>query len=133
MPTYMNVGQEVQHDPYKHLMTESEKQYARNLPFRTAFNSIAAGSAAVYFLSRHAQLGRIRAMSISFDIVFGVAWRVLAATAVGDQISRRMFVNYHGLKQHMMAENEVRKIMRTWPQAKPHVAPHKRPNSYIWV
>ena len=123
----------MQHDPYKYLLTESEKQYSRNLPFRLAFNGLAAGGVGVYFLSRHQQLGRIKAMSISFDIVFGVAWRVLIGGAVADQVSRRMFVNYRGLQQHKMAENEVRKVMRTWPHAKPHVAPHKRPNSYVWV
>ena len=133
MPSYMTLGQDVQHDPYRYLMTESEKQYARNLPFRFLFNGLAAGGVSVYFLSRHQQMGRIKAMSISFDIVFGVAWRVLLATAVADQVSRRMFVNYRGLRQSQMAENEVRKVMRTWPQAKPHVAPHKRPNSYVWV
>ncbi len=46
-------GQEVQRDPYKHLLTESEKQYCRNLPFRFAANGLAAGGAAVYYLSRH--------------------------------------------------------------------------------
>ena len=43
----------VQHDPYKYLLTESEKQYARSLPFRFAANGIAAGGAAIYYLSRH--------------------------------------------------------------------------------
>ena len=74
----------VQHNPYKYLLTESEKQYARNLPFRFAANGLAAGGAAVYFLSRHQQLGRIRAGSVSFDMVFGVAWRVLAVLLVSD-------------------------------------------------
>ena len=72
-------------------------------------------------------------MSVSFDMVFGVAWRVLLATALADQVSRRMFVNYQNLRMHQMAENEVRKVMRTWPHAKPHVAVHKRPNSYLWI
>ena len=130
--TAMQLGQEVQRDPYAHLMTQNEKQGARCIPFRVAFNGLAAGSAALYYLSRTNELARVRAFRISFDMVFGVAWRVLFATVVADQISRRMFVNYRALKQHEMAEYEVKKVMRTWPHAKPHLAPHKRPNSYFW-
>ena len=129
----MTQGAELQHEPYKYLLSQQEKQYARNIPFRVIFNSLAIGGTAVYHLSRHNQFGRVRALSISFDMVFGVAWRSLIALAVADQFSRRLFVNYVALRKHEMAEYEVKKVMRTWPNPKPHVAPHLRPNSYFWV
>ena len=77
-------GAELQHEPYKFLLSQQEKQYARNVPFRMAFNGLAAGSTIIYHLSRHNQLGRVRAMSISFDMVFGVAWRSVAVLLVAD-------------------------------------------------
>ena len=80
----MTQGAELQHDPYKYLLSQSEKQYARNLPFRFAFNGLAVGGMIVYHLSRHNQFGRVRALSISFDMVFGVAWRSLIAAGVAD-------------------------------------------------
>ena len=133
MPTNaMTLGQNVQRDPYAHLLTESELQGARCIPFRLAFNGLAAGGAALYYLSRSNELARVRALRISFDMIFGVAWRVVLSTVIADQVSRRMFVNYRALKQHEIANYEVRKVMRTWPHAKPHLAPHQKPNSYFW-
>ena len=128
----MAQGAELQHEPYKYLLSQQEKQYARNLPFRLAFNGLALGGTAIYHLSRHNQLGRVRALSISFDMVFGVAIRCGLAVLVADQFSRRMFVNYVALNKHDMAEYEVKKVMRTWPNPKPHVAQHQKPNSYFW-
>ena len=129
----MNIGAEVQHDPYTHLLSQQEKQFARNIPFRMAFNGLAVGAICVYHLSRHNQLGRVRALSISFDMVFGVAWRSVVAVLIADQFSRRLFVNYPALMKHEMAEYEVKKVMRTWPNPKPMLARHERPNSYFWV
>ena len=65
-------------------------------------------------------------------MVYGVAWRMLIAAVVSDQLSRRVFVNYVALRKHKMAEYEVKKIMRTWDSPKPHVPLHKRANSYVW-
>ena len=128
----MTQGAELQHEPYKFLLSQQEKQYARNVPFRMAFNGLAAGTSAIYFLSRHNQLGRVRALSISFDMVFGVAWRCAFTLLVADQFSRRAFCNYVALRKHEMSEYEVKKVMRTWPNPKPMVAQHEKPNSYFW-
>ena len=129
----MTQGAELQHEPYKFLLSQQEKQWARNIPFRMAFDGLSVGAMAVYHLSRHNQLGRVRALSISFDIVFGVAWRSALTFVVADQFSRRLFCNYVALRKHEMAEYEVKKVMRTWPNPKPHVAQHMKPNSYFWV
>ena len=128
----MTQGAELQREPYKYLLSQQEKQYARNVPFRMAFNGLAAGSTILYYLSRHNQLGRVRAMSISFDMVFGIAWRSAAVLLVSDQFSRRLFCNYIALRKHEMAEYEVKKVMRTWPNPKPMTDPHLKPNSYFW-
>ena len=129
----MTQGAELQHDPYRYLLSQQEKQYARNIPFRVAFNGLAAGGMVVYHLSRHNQFGRVRALSISFDMVFGVAWRATIATLIADQFSRRLFVNYVAMRKHEMAEYECKKVMRTWPNPYPMVAAHQKPNSYFWV
>ena len=93
---------------------------------------MAVAGTAIYHLSRHNQLGRMKALSVSFDMVFGVAWRSTVAVLVADQFSRRLFVNYVALRKHEMAEYEVKKIMRTWPNPKPHLARYEKPNSYFW-
>ena len=126
-------GREVQHDPYGSLLSESEKQGARNVPFRFLFNAAAIGTAAVYYLTRHNELHRIRNFSISADLIFGLGWRFAIAGLVADQVSRRMFVNYEKLRQHKFAENEVRKIMVKYPNAKTLKAPYQKANSYYWV
>ena len=66
----MNVGMEVQRDPYSHLLSQQEKQAARNIPFRLAFNGLAAGGAALYYVSRHYEVGRVKALRLTFDLVF---------------------------------------------------------------
>ena len=129
----MTQGAELQHEPYKFLLSQQEKQWARNLPFRMAFNGAAVGSAVIYHLSRHSQMGRARALSFSFDMVFGVAWRAALVGVVSDQVSRRMFVNYIALRKHEMAEYEVKKVMRTWPNPKPvSRSVNEKANSYFW-
>ena len=128
----MNNGVNVQHDPYSHLLSQKEKQSARCIPFRIAFNGLAASTAAVYYISRHNEVGRLKALKITFDLALNVFFRVALVTVVADQMSRRIFVNYHALKRHQMADYEVRKVMRTWSLAKPNIAPHNKPNSYFW-
>ena len=128
-----DVGREVQHDPYNYLLTESEKQSARNVPFRLLFNLSGIGAMSIYYLTRHNQMHRIRSFSISLDLIFGLAWRCAIAFLVADQASRRMFVNYEKLREHRMAENEVRKIMVKFPNAKTLHAPYRKANSWWWV
>ena len=126
-------GREIQHDPYGYLLTESEKQSARNVPFRFLFNGAAIGASAVYYLTRNNELHRIRTFSISADLIFGLGWRFALAGLIADQVSRRLFVNYDKLRQHKMAENEVRKVMVKYPNAKKLKASYQKANSYYWV
>ncbi len=128
-----DIGREVQRDPYSYLLSESEKQSARNVPFRLLFNAAAMGSAAVYYLTRHNEMHRIRTFSISLDLIFGLGWRLAIAGLVADQASRRLFVNYDKLRQQRMAENEVRKIMVKFPHAKTLPPQFKKANSWFWV
>ena len=83
------------------------------------------GGMSLYYLARHNEFGRVRGLKITIDLAVNVVGRALLTGIVADAFSRRMFVNYIALKKHKFAENEVRKIMRTFPDAKPHVAPHK--------
>ena len=87
----------------------------------------------MYYLSRNNEFARVRAFKISFDMVFGIAWRSVIAIVVADQVGRRMFCNYTKLRENNIANNEVRKVMRTFPNAKPHYMPHEKANSYIWT
>ena len=128
----MNIGMEVQHDPYRYLLSQQEKQSARNIPFRVGFNGLAVTGAALYYITRHNEFGRAKALKITFDLVINVAVRSLFAVVVADQVSRRLFVNYYAMKTHQIAEYEIKKVMRFWPSAKPYLAPHQRPNSYFW-
>ena len=128
-----DTAKEVQHDPYNYLLSEREKQSAKNIPFRMMFNAAAMGSAALYYLTKNAEMHRIRYLSISLDLVFGLGWRMALAGVLADQASRRMFVNYEKLRQHQMAELEVKKIMVKYPGAKPLRAPHRKANSWFLV
>ena len=65
-----------------------------------AFNFMAAGGTALYYMSRHQELGRVRALKFTFDLAINVFARALIATVVADQVSRRIFVNYTMLKKH---------------------------------
>ena len=101
--------------------------------FRLAVDGAAMGLAATYYLTRHNQFHKMMRLSFSVDMMFGIFWRGAAAFVVTDIVSRRMFVNYVAMKKHQMAENEIRKVMRQMPHAKPYVPAHKKPNSYFWV
>ncbi len=91
---------EIQHEPYRHILSQQEKQGARCIPFRIAFNGLAAGGMALYYMSRHNEVGRVKALRFSFDLAFNVFARTLLTVVVADQISRRMFVNYVALRKH---------------------------------
>ena len=86
----------------------------------------------LYYLARNNQFGRVKQLKITVDLAVNVVVRALFAGAVADLFSRRAFVNYLALKKHKMADYEVKKVMRTWPNAKPFLAPHLKPNSYFW-
>ena len=79
-----DVGREVQRDPYGYLLTESEKQSARNVPFRMIFDFAAMGTMALYYLTRHNELHRVRNLSISADLIFGLGWRLAIAGLLAD-------------------------------------------------
>ncbi len=97
------------------------------------FNAAAMGASAIYYLTKNNEMHRIRYLSISLDLVFGLGWRMAIAGLVADQASRRMFVNYEKLRQHKMAEYECKKIMVKFPDAKTLRAPHRKANSWFWV
>ena len=90
---FREVAREVQRDPYSYFMSQSEKQRARNIPFRVMFNAAAIGAAGIYYVTRHNEVHRLRTLSISMDLVFGLTWRCLIAAVAADQASRRLFVN----------------------------------------
>ena len=62
-----------------------------------------------------------------------VGLRCVLSAVVCDQVSRKLFVNYTALRNHKIADYEVRKVMRTFPSAQPYIPLHKRANSYILV
>ena len=128
-----HVGREIQRDPYSYLLNQSEKQSARNIPFRMMFNGAAIGAAGLYFVTRHNELHRLRTFNISLDLVFGLGWRMAFAFFAADQVSRRLFVNQRKLREHRMAENELKKIMVQYPNAKTLRSRHQQANSILLV
>ena len=103
------------------------------LPVRLAFAGIFGGAAAFYYISRHHEMNRLRQLQISFDLLFNVGARGLAAGVVGEVVARKLFINYKKVQQDKCARNEIRKIMRTFPDAKPHLLQHQKPNSYYYA
>ena len=77
-------GLGVQHDPYSHILSQNEKQSARCIPFRIAFNSLAVGAIALYYMSRHNEVGRVKALRITGDLVMQLIGRSLIAAVVAD-------------------------------------------------
>ena len=127
------VGKEVQRDPLYYLLSQGEKQTAKNLGFRMLFDFSAMGLYSLYFLSRNNELQRLGTIMPSGNMIWGLSWRWLVAYLVADQVSRRMFVNYAKLREHKMAEYEMKKIMVKWPHAKQLPLHHRRANSVFWV
>ena len=97
------------------------------------FNACAMGFFSLYYLSRHHEINRIKRLKFSLDMMVNVSARALLAGVVSDVITRKMFVNYDRLTEHKVANNEIKKIMRTMPNARPYLKPHERPNSYYWA
>ena len=72
-------------------------------------------------------------MKFSVDMLINVGARSVLAAGVADVVTRKLFVNYDRVLEHKVAKNEVSKIMRTMPNARPYLMPHQRPNSYYWA
>ena len=98
-----------------------------------AFIGIAVGAFTLFFLSRHNEINRVRRLKFSIDMLVNVGARSALAFVVSDLFTRKLFVNYDALTKHKTGVNEVKKIMRTYPDAKPHLRPHEKPNSYLFV
>ena len=106
---------------------------AKHLPLRLAFAGAAFGFSAFYYISRHHELNRLRRLKISVDLIANVGARGLLAGVAGELVARKLFVNYNRITQDKCARNEIRKVMRTMPDAKPHLLPHQKPNSYYYA
>ena len=114
-------------------MTNWERQMAKQIPIRMFFNAIAMGCASLYYLSRHHEINRVKRLVFSVDMMVNVGTRALVAGVVADVVTRKLFVNYDRLTAHKVAVNEVRKVMRTYPNARPLLKPHEKPNSYYYA
>ena len=55
------------------------------------------------------------------------------AAIVGDVVSRKLFVNYQKITENKISKNEIKKAMRTFPNARPMLGPHQKPNSYYYA
>ena len=97
------------------------------------FNAMAMGVASLYYLSRHNEINRVKRLVFSLDMIANVGARALVAGVCADVVSRKMFVNYGRLTEHKVAVNEVKKIMRQAPNARPYLAVHEKPNSYYFA
>jgi hypothetical protein len=75
------------------------------------FNGAGVGLITAWYLIKQHQMHRIRTLSLSVDLVFGLWWRYWIVIIGCDQISRRLFVNYEKLREHKLAEYELKKIM----------------------
>ena len=66
-------------------------------------------------------------------MLWNVGARACLAFLFADVWSRKMFVNYDALEQHKAGQHEVRKLMRKFPNARPHIPAHERPNSWYYA
>ena len=114
-------------------MSNWDRQMAKQIPIRLFFTGCAMGVASLYFLSRHQELNRVRNLKFSVDMIVNVGARAVLTGVVADVCTRKLFVNYDKITKDKVARNEVRKIMRTYPNARPILAPHQKPNSYYYA
>ena len=121
----------MQKDPYAHLMTNWEVQMAKQLPVRMFFNALAMGAFSLFYLSRANEMARIKKLKFSIDMMVNVGSRALLAGVVSDLVTRKMFINYDKIRNHKAANNEIRKVMRAMPNARPYLKVHEKPNSYF--
>ena len=127
------ICQEVQFDPYSHLLTNYDRQMAKQFPLRCVINFAGMSIFSLYYLSKHHEINRIKNLKFTFDMVFNVSIRAIIGFLFADIWSRKLFVNYDKIQQHKVANNEIRKIMRTFPNARPLLKPHQKPNSYYYA
>ena len=85
---------EVQRDPYAHLLSEWDQMTAKQYPARLFLIGAFAGAYSLYYLSRNAELNRIRQLKISMNMLVNVSARVALAGFVGDLVGRKLFINY---------------------------------------
>ena len=103
------------------------------LPLRLFFISLAMGASSLYYLSRNHEINRIRRLKFSVDMMINIGARSVLAAGVTDVVTRKLFVNYDRVLEHKVAKNEVSKIMRQMPNARPYLMPHQKPNSYYYA
>ena len=125
--------QDIQRDPYKYLLSSSEKATAYASIPRIVFGYGLGCLWVAYHLRRNNQLHRLFKFKLSGDMVVESYWRLLVGFIVGERLATRYYCNYRAIWNHKAADYEVRKIMRTIPDAKPFIKEHDKPNSYLWV
>merc|ERR1712147_38280 len=129
----LNYCAEVQHDPHAYLMTNWELQMAKMRPVRAVVASGFVGASWAYYLTKNAELNRLRRFKLSPIVAINLAIRGVGAALVGDFIGRQLFVSQRRLAQHKAAKNELSKVMRAMPNARPYVPAHKKSNSYFFA
>mmetsp|Transcript_2474 Transcript_2474/g.2125 ORF Transcript_2474/g.2125 Transcript_2474/m.2125 type:complete len:148 (+) Transcript_2474:23-466(+) len=123
--------QDVQRDPYKYLLTPTEKANAYGPIPRMVLGYGLGVLWAAYHLKRNNQLHRI--FKLSGDVVIGFYWRMILGYVVGDRIGARLFCDYRLIWNHKAADYELRKLMRQIPDAKPFIREENKANSYFWL
>ena len=124
---------QIQRDPYKYLLTPVERANALAPIPRMLIGYTLGALWMMYHLKRNNQLHRLFQFRITGDLVIGAYSRFLLAYVVGDRLAAWTFIDYKAIWCHKAADYEVRKIMRTVPDCKPHINLYNLPNSYLWV
>ncbi|CAI2383807.1 unnamed protein product [Moneuplotes crassus] len=125
--------QDIQRDPYKYLLTPFEKSNAYGPIPRFILGYGLGALWGAYHLRRNNQLHLLFKFRITGDMVIGFYSRLLTGYLIGDRIGARYFCNYRLIFCHKVADYEIRKMTRQWPDAKPFIPIHEKPNSYFWV
>ena len=106
---------------------------AKQLPLRLAFAGLAVGASSIYYISRSHELNRLKRLKFSFDLMFNLGARAVVAGIAGELVARKLFINYNKITQDKCARNEIKKVMRTMPDARPYLMAHQKPNSYYYA
>ena len=123
---------QIQRDPYKYLLSPNERAAAWALIPRIILGYGLGFAWAAYHLRRNNEIHKLWKLRLSGDLVFGFYFRLLGGFILGERIAARYFCDYKSIWRHKAADYEVRKLMRAWPNAKPFVQLHEKPNSYFW-
>ena len=94
------------------------------VPLRIFTCALVMGASSLYYISKNHEINRIKNLKFSIDLMINVTSRALLWGFVGDVVTRKMFVNYDRVVEHKVAANELKKIMRTMPNARPYLRPH---------